>query len=469
MIHSIRLKFFLIVWPLVVAALVIFGSLLGSWSQVELRRMSMQVETIRRLGATTRTMVDSLAAMPRGDTAAIRELASRVVARDSMLEGVVIASGGRGVLLNTLPGVPDTDITLLPGGTILIQSVRREGGMEAIIRAQLDGTPIDAAAVDPRVIALVPRYGPHRVIAEGPVPEAGRALQRRILQAVLIGSLIAAILTLILSGRLTGRITALAGAAGELGRGNLAARVPVEGADEVAGLAGAFNEMAASLEDSEAQRRRMVSDVAHELRTPLTNMIGLVRLALDGLRPADRTLLESLEEESLLLQRLVDDLRDLALADAGELRLELEGVAAAAVVHRAVAAFDPHAAIRLEVPSPSPVVLADAHRLGQVLRNLVRNAVTHSPAPGSVVVTVESADPGVAITVTDAGPGIAAEHLGRIWERFYRVDPSRTRETGGMGLGLAVARRLVEAMGGTIGVESTEGRGTRFTVRLPAG
>ena len=472
MIRSIRLKFFVIVWPLVVAALVIFASLLGNWSKVELRRMSMQVESIRRLGNSTRAIADSLAVVPRSDTAGMRVVAARFVARDSALQGVVIASEREGILLNTLPGVPDGDITFSPPGTFLVQSVQREGGMEAVIRAQVDGVPVDAATdADPRFVALLPTYAPHRVVADDPAAEAapGRALQRRILQAVLVGSLIAAILTLVLSGRLTGRITALAGAAGELGRGNLAARVPVEGDDEVAGLAGAFNEMAASLEDSEAQRRRMVSDVAHELRTPLTNMIGLVRMALDGIRPADHALLESLEEESLLLQRLVDDLRDLALADAGELRVQVEAVEVGSVVQRAVAAFDPRAGIAVGLPEPSPVALADAHRLGQVLRNLIQNAVTHSGEAGSVRVAVGAVEGRVEITVADRGPGIAPEHLERIWDRFYRVDPSRTRETGGMGLGLAVAHRLVEAMGGTIGVESVVGEGTRFTVRLRKG
>jgi signal transduction histidine kinase len=467
-IRSIRLKFFLIVWPMVVASLVIFGSLLGTWSQVELTRMSMQVESIRHLGTATRIVVDSLAAIPRGDTAGIRGLAARFATSDSLLGGVVIASEQRGVLLNTLPEVPDRDITVGAGRVIIIESVVRDGEAEAITRAKMEGTLIDPPTdPDPRFVALVPDYRPHQILNQRPQSDAGRVLQRRILQAVLVGSVIAALLTLVLSGRLTGRVTTLAGAVGELGRGNLAARVPVEGADEVAGLAVAFNEMAGSLEASEGQRRRMVSDVAHELRTPLTNMIGLVRMALDGLRPADRELLGALEEESLLLQQLVDDLRDLALADAGELRVTTEEVEVTEVVLRALGGFHARFAIQTDLAEGPMPAVADPGRLGQVLRNLIQNAVTHSPGPESVLVAVARREDGVMISVSDAGPGIGPEHLEQIWERFYRVDPSRSRDTGGMGLGLAVARRLVEGMGGIITVESVVGQGTTFRVRLP--
>jgi signal transduction histidine kinase len=470
-IRSLRLKFFLIVWPLVVAALVVFGFLLGNWSRVELARMSMQVEAIRHISSTSGDLIDSLAAIPRDAAAGIAGLVERFTAGDSLLQGVVLASVAEGVLLNTLDGVPDGDITIEDGGTVTVESVLRDGPREAITRVKISGLQVDPPGdPDPRFVALVPQYRAHRIEPDitdsGDIPDAGAVLQRRIVQALLVGSAIAALLTLMLSGRLTGRVTTLAGAAGELGRGNLAARVPVEGHDEVAGLATAFNEMAVSLEESEGQRRRMVSDVAHELRTPLTNLIGLVRMALDGLRPADRDLLGALEEESLLLQHLVDDLRDLALADAGELRVHLEAVDPVDAARRAVAGFDPRLGVVVEAHGAVRPVAADPERLGQVLRNLIQNATTHSPEPGSVRVTVQPSPGGVAIGVTDRGPGIAPEHLGRIWERFYRVDPSRARETGGMGLGLSVARRLVEAMGGSVEVESTVGEGTRFTVRL---
>jgi two-component system sensor histidine kinase BaeS len=286
--------------------------------------------------------------------------------------------------------------------------------------------------------------------------------------ALVVGSVIAALVTLVLSGQLTGRVEKLAHAVGSLGRGDLSARVAVEGRDEIAELATRFNAMAVGLEASERQRRQMVSDVAHELRTPLTNLIGMVEAARDGLRPVDRDLLDTLAEEAGSLNALVDDLRDLALADAGELRLAEEPFDARRLAERIGASFagNPHG-VRVEVSGADQApVLGDERRLGQVLRNLVQNAVTHSPDGGVVDVRVTGHGGRATVEVCDHGPGIAPEHLPRIWDRFYRVDPSRARATGGMGLGLPVARRLMEAMGGEITGESGVGDGTRFIVRL---
>jgi two-component system sensor histidine kinase BaeS len=214
----------------------------------------------------------------------------------------------------------------------------------------------------------------------------------------------------------------------------------------------------------------MVSDVAHELRTPLTNLIALVAAARDKLRPADDELLVTLADEAGLLNRLVDDLRDLALADSGDLKLQCEPVDVVEEARRAVASFagnERDVTVRLEGDA-SVTAIADARRLGQVLRNLIQNAMTHSP-PGGVVQVVATRDTRQAtITVIDQGSGISPEHLLHIWERFYRVDPSRSRTTGGMGLGLSVAKRLVEAMGGEIAVSSVAGSGTTFTVTLSA-
>jgi two-component system sensor histidine kinase BaeS len=246
--------------------------------------------------------------------------------------------------------------------------------------------------------------------------------------------------------------------------------VPVEGGDEIAELAGRFNTMAQGLEQSEAARRRMVSDVAHELRTPLTNLLGMVESVRDGLRAADGELLDALAEEAGSLNTLVDDLRDLALADAGELRVARESVDVAALVRRVAASFAGSASgVRVVVRGVESLVVAgDERRLAQVLRNLVQNAVTHSPAGGEVEITVATGDGRRAtVEVRDHGPGIPAEQLERIWERFWRADPSRSRATGGMGLGLPIARRLMEAMGGTITVESGVGTGATFTIRIP--
>jgi two-component system sensor histidine kinase BaeS len=251
--------------------------------------------------------------------------------------------------------------------------------------------------------------------------------------------------------------------------GDRTVRVPVEGADEVTRLAGAFNAMAASIERGDRQREAMVGDVAHELRSPLANVRAQLEAAEDGVLPLDGDLVRSLQEECGLLARLVADLQELAMAESGTLRVHPEERDAADLAAQAVTAHRARAeaagvAIRLHTAEPVPV-LADPARLRQALGNLVGNAVTH--AGGAVEVAVRACGGSVLLTVADDGPGIAAEHLPHVFDRFYRVDPSRTRGTGGSGLGLAISRHLVEAHGGVIEVASTPGAGSVFTIRLP--
>jgi signal transduction histidine kinase/FixJ family two-component response regulator len=248
--------------------------------------------------------------------------------------------------------------------------------------------------------------------------------------------------------------------------------VELSGRDEVAQLATAFNSMADSIETNETRRRAMVSDVAHELRTPVANVRGYLEAAEDGVVPLDQSLVTSLLEEATLLQRLIDDLQDLALADAGKLRLHPEDTDAAelsrqvAAAHRARA---DEAGVTLTVDAPEPIeVHSDPVRLRQALGNLVSNAVRHTPAGGSVRVGARRDDGDVVLTVSDTGPGIAAEHLPNLFDRFYRVDESRSRATGGSGLGLAITKQLIEAHGGSIDVISAVGEGSVFSIRLPA-
>jgi two-component system sensor histidine kinase BaeS len=276
-----------------------------------------------------------------------------------------------------------------------------------------------------------------------------------------------------LAGRkLVGPIQALTDAAQRMADGDRAARVRVHGNDEVSKLSSAFNEMAESIDISDQQRRALVSDVAHELRTPLTNVRMHLEAADVGIVTLDAEFIRSLREESELLERLVADLQDLALADAGQLRIHPEEIDVLDVASQAVAAHRPHAeaaGVRVDVQeSRHPVpVLADPERLRQALGNLVSNAVTHTPSGGSVDVVVSRRDGIVEISVTDTGGGIAAEHLPRLFNRFYRADPSRSRSTGGSGLGLAITKYLVDAHGGTIDVESVSGEGSVFTIILP--
>ena len=271
--------------------------------------------------------------------------------------------------------------------------------------------------------------------------------------------------------RILDPISALTHAARRLQAGDLDARVDVKGRDELAELAGAFNGMAARIADTERLRRQMVSDIAHELRSPVTNLRCTLESIQDGLAPPDRASLDALLDETLLLQRLIADLQDLTLADAGQLTLRVAPVDLHAVLRRA--AVPPRGTsgpeLHLDVAENLPRVRGDADRLEQVFRNLLANARTHTPADGRIEISAGRAAGGVRIVVADNGRGIAAEHLEHVFDRFYRADRSRSRVTGGAGLGLAIVRQLVTAHGGTVAAESDgAGRGTRFTVTLPA-
>jgi signal transduction histidine kinase len=283
---------------------------------------------------------------------------------------------------------------------------------------------------------------------------------------------LAVMVTFLLSRRVLEPVTALTRAAKRMEAGDLSVRVPHEarGGDEVTELGRAFNEMASKLSENERLRRQMVSDVAHELRSPVTNLRCQLEALQDGLLPLDRANLDVLHEETLFLQRLISDLQDLSLAEAGRLEVESKSVDLAQLVRRVVGPFSaaPGAPIVVRVASEPAAVMGDEARIEQVLRNLLSNARTHTPADGSITIAVTTAGGAVEIRVQDTGAGIAPEHLGYVFDRFYRADESRSRATGGAGLGLAIARQLVTAHHGDIRVDSPgPGQGTTFIVSLP--
>ncbi|MGK3208726.1 sensor histidine kinase [Amycolatopsis sp. MEPSY49] len=246
---------------------------------------------------------------------------------------------------------------------------------------------------------------------------------------------------------------------------------PVKSRDEVGYLAAAFNDLTARRERIEEQRKAMVSDIAHELRNPLNVIRGRLEAAEDGHLPFDRALSTSLLEETVLLQHIVEDLQDLAAADAGRLRLHPEPVDAAELAGHVAAAHADRAAaagVTLTVSARGETGFeADPVRLRQIVGNLVTNAVRHTPAGGRVTIHVSSTVDEVVIAVADTGTGIAAEDLPHVFDRFWRAEKSRSRQTGGSGLGLAIVRHLVAAHGGTVSVESEVDAGSTFTVRLP--
>lgn len=291
--------------------------------------------------------------------------------------------------------------------------------------------------------------------------------------------------------RTTRRVEELASAAGALRAGDLATRVPVSGEDEVARLQADFNAMAAELEramrELAAERdtvahllqsqRELVAAVSHELRTPVATLRGYLESALahwnEEPPPTLRADLAIMARETEQLQRLIDDLFTLSRVEAGQLPLRLEGVDVGTVLRRCAAAAAGLAwersrvEVLVEVAPDLPPAHADAARLEQIVRNLLTNAVRHTPPGGLVLLGAERDGDAIVVQVSDTGEGIVPEDLPRIWERFYRGAGARDDARGGSGLGLALVKELTEAMGGSVAVESTLGQGSRFTVRLP--
>jgi two-component system OmpR family sensor kinase len=314
--------------------------------------------------------------------------------------------------------------------------------------------------------------------------QVNRAL---LLTGALAGGL-SILLGLGLSRGLTAPLARLTAAVRHIAGGDLSQRVPEAGSAEMAALGQAFNQMVADLEKAEELRRNMVADVAHELRTPLSVLQGNLRAILDGVYPLEQAEIAALYDETRLLSRLVDDLHELAQAEAGQLPLDLRPTDLVEVVQTTVANLAVAAeakGVRLTTDLADETtnlpVLADPDRLAQIVRNLLSNALRHTSRGGQITVSAtynghcELNGPAVCIVVADTGEGIPPEDLPHVFDRFWRADRSRARETAGpstgsgrgSGLGLAIARHLVQAHGGEMGVESEVGQGSRFWFTLP--
>ncbi|MFD5826651.1 sensor histidine kinase [Lentzea sp. NPDC060358] len=368
----------------------------------------------------------------------------------------------------------DDCVTRTRPGPRTVGKVQSPPSLDWEVTAVLDSTPEDVECMDS---ARRDQLRPH--VAEpvqlflteptggGPLPIDLSTTGTTRITLVALGILaLAGFASWITASRLVRPIRALTAATKRTAEGDRTARVD-GGAGEIGELARSFNAMSAKLAETERQRQAMVSDVAHELRTPLGNITGWLEATQDGLAEPDPHLVGMLLEESLLLQRLVDDLHDLAQADAGTLRLHPEPIALDDVVDQVVNAQQ-NREILLRAETRPVHLTADPVRLRQALGNLVANAVRYTPPGGEVVVRLFQDGDTAVLEVRDTGTGIAPEDLPHVFDRFWRADKSRSRRTGGSGLGLAITRHLVEAHGGAVSVTSTPGVGSAFRITLPA-
>jgi two-component system, OmpR family, sensor histidine kinase BaeS len=303
---------------------------------------------------------------------------------------------------------------------------------------------------------------------------SGQLIQRlssASLMAAGVGGGVALLLALLFSYQLLRPVGQLTQAAAKMARGDLSQRVEVRGKDELSTLGNAFNRMAESLQQAEQNRQAMTADIAHELRTPIAVQRAHLEALQDGIYPLTPENLQPVLDQTELLIRLVDDLRTLALADAGELRLELKRVDVGELAEAVIERFRPEAdgkAIALEFihPEIEVPIEVDPRRMEQILNNLFSNALRHTPSGGKIAMRVEQRAGHVSIRVADSGPGIPPEALAHIFERFYRADRSRSREEGGSGLGLAIARQLALAHGGELKASNRPEGGAEFTLEL---
>jgi signal transduction histidine kinase len=303
-------------------------------------------------------------------------------------------------------------------------------------------------------------------------------LSRAALTAGLVAAALSLLLAILLSIGLLRPIRALTQAATRLAHRDLSQRVQVRGDDEVAQLGRTFNQMADSLQRAENSRREMTADIAHELRNPLAVQRANLEALQDGVFPLTPESLDPILEQNLLLTRLVDDLRTLALADAGQLELQVTPTDFPALVRRVCERFTAQAnasQVRLSLDVSSGVadngaahsLRLDPLRVEQILNNLLSNALRHTPQGGKVTVRLDSDEHRARLSVRDSGPGIPPEALPAVFERFFRADRSRSRSEGGTGLGLAIARQLAEAHGGSLNAANHPEGGAEFCLTLP--
>ena len=307
---------------------------------------------------------------------------------------------------------------------------------------------------------------------QSPILETPAEIQNRLYNFMFFSLGIGAIAGIVISRIVINPIDKLSQAAKRLGKGELDVRVPEKGTKEIIELAQAFNKMAEDLQRSQMARRNLVADVSHELRTPLTVLEGNLRAVLDHVYTLDETEVANLYEQTRHLTRLVNDLREISLAEAGQMTLERTSIDFNLLITDTLQALEPLSAekqIQMEYESTSPLEgSVDGIRIRQVLFNLIGNAIRHTPQNGKIIVQAKQDRTGIHVRIQDSGDGLTQEELASVFDRFYRADKSRSRETGGTGLGLSIAKAIIEAHGGQIRAESDGlGNGSAFSFMIP--
>lgn len=289
----------------------------------------------------------------------------------------------------------------------------------------------------------------------------------------LSGAALALVLGLFFTRQIVSPVSRISKAARIISSGNLTQQVEVQGSDEIAELGKSFNSMAESLNKDREWRHQMLADIAHELRTPLFILQGNTEAMLEGVLPVNRENLTNIHEETLLLSRLIEDLRTLSLAETGHLKFQPSATDLKGLSLKILDGFKAQSAIKniilsVEEGENPAIAMVDPGRTEQVVRNLLNNALQYTPENGKITIKITPGKKEIILTVIDTGIGILAEDLPRVFDRFYRADHSRARSTGGSGLGLAIVKQLIEGQGGQVWVESTPGKGSAFSLSVPA-
>lgn len=287
------------------------------------------------------------------------------------------------------------------------------------------------------------------------------------------GAALALMLGFFLARQIVAPISKISRASKIISAGNLNQRVEIQGSDEIAELGRSFNSMAESLNKDKEWRHQMLADIAHELRTPLFILQGNTEAMLEEVIPANRENLAAIHQETLLLSRLIEDLRTLSLAEVGQLKFQLATVDLKELSSKILEGFKTQAAAKniilsLIAEETTAVAFVDSGRTEQALRNLLANAFLYTLEGGKISIRIARIKEGIEMSVIDSGIGIQPEDLPRVFDRFYRVDRSRSRSTGGSGLGLAIVKQIIESQGGQVHAESTPGKGSTFTFSIPA-